>query len=163
MHATSVINPCENDPCLNGGTCVGLNGNATCVCPVHASGLICQTLSESVWFTIECRALLCFLLLLYELFAHNTTSFLDTLFKILWIFCFFSICENKVFLFPKCYITCNFHTFYENINKIHNKNTKKQIFNWCMVHVGFVLFWGFIWLMYGTCGVCIVLGFLLYF
>lgn len=35
--------PCNSQPCINGGTCVSANGAWTCTCPTGFSGLTCQT------------------------------------------------------------------------------------------------------------------------
>ncbi len=38
------VNPCCNNPCLNGGTCsAGANGGYVCTCPNCYSGTNCQT------------------------------------------------------------------------------------------------------------------------
>lgn len=37
------IDECENDPCLNGGTCLDMINGFKCSCPIGFTGTRCQT------------------------------------------------------------------------------------------------------------------------
>ena len=38
-----VVNPCDSNPCINGGTCLENNEEYTCVCPNEWTGVNCET------------------------------------------------------------------------------------------------------------------------
>ena len=37
-----VANPCEDEPCKNGGTCNAFGGDFSCTCPDNWSGTTCE-------------------------------------------------------------------------------------------------------------------------
>ena len=48
--------PCNPNPCLNGGTCTANNGNGNgyhCTCPSGQSGTDCETVRESLLYFIS--------------------------------------------------------------------------------------------------------------
>lgn len=43
----SIVDPCFNNPCINGATCQSLGNGYTCLCPQSYSGLNCQTCKQT--------------------------------------------------------------------------------------------------------------------
>ena len=46
--------PCDSNPCQNGGSCIDANGNYTCMCPVEFEGPNCDvTVGKSTTLAME--------------------------------------------------------------------------------------------------------------
>jgi hypothetical protein len=43
FNSDAIPDPCDSDPCHNNGTCDGVSGNATCVCPPEYTGPTCAS------------------------------------------------------------------------------------------------------------------------
>lgn len=48
------VNECSSDPCLNGGSCVDLVGNYSCICVAPFEGPQCETGSSPTVLRSDC-------------------------------------------------------------------------------------------------------------